>query len=169
VVRKVFARRFLETRGSKVIAPTGALGISNSTWVAPGSNLRTATSIPPALTFKAVANSRNSLPLSSWLRTKTGMAKGNLAHFRRSAPILGVLIQSSPKWASGSSKHLSGQNLAKASARGRRKPESAAASTPKPAVPPDIALTGIALPVDETDRRPAHDSPAKVKGFATLG
>src|SRR5581483_12103934 len=45
---------------------------------------RTATRAPPAETFNAVANSRNSLPLSSLLRTKTGIASGNLGHCRRS-------------------------------------------------------------------------------------
>src|SRR6476619_3468294 len=49
-----------------------------------GKDRRTATSAPPALTFNAVANSRNSLPLSSRLRTNTGIANGNRVHFRRS-------------------------------------------------------------------------------------
>jgi hypothetical protein len=34
--------------------------------------------------LRAVANSRNSFPLSSRLRTKTGIARGNRGHFRLS-------------------------------------------------------------------------------------
>jgi hypothetical protein len=70
--------------GANASDATGALGISSWISATPGRFRRTATSMPPALTFKAVANSRNSFPFSSRLRTKTGMARGNLAHFRRS-------------------------------------------------------------------------------------
>ena len=72
-------------------AATGALGISSRICAIAGRARRIATSIPPALTFKAVANSRNSLPLPSRLRTKTGIASGNLAHFRRSLPALSTV------------------------------------------------------------------------------
>lgn len=66
------------------MAATGALGISSLIWLTVGKTRRMATSIPPALTFNEVANSRNSLPLRSRLLTKTGIASGNLDHFRRS-------------------------------------------------------------------------------------
>jgi len=58
-----------------------------------GKARRTATSIPPALTFRAVANSRNSFPWPSRLWTKTGMASGNLVHFRRSPTGLVMFMQ----------------------------------------------------------------------------
>ena len=61
-----------------------------------GKDRRIATSIPPALTFREVANSRNSLPFPSLLRTKTGIASGNLAHFRRSLVGLAPFMQTSP-------------------------------------------------------------------------
>jgi len=45
---------------------------------------RSAIKAPPAETFSALANSSNSLPFSSRLRTKTGMARGSRLHLRRS-------------------------------------------------------------------------------------
>ena len=66
------------------MAAKGALGISRMTCAVGGKDRRTATRAPPALTFRAVANSRNSLPFSSRLRTNTGMARGNRVHLRRS-------------------------------------------------------------------------------------
>src|SRR2546426_5727151 len=41
-------------------------------------------SAPPAETLRAVANSRNSLPFSSLLRTNTGIANGRRGQLRRS-------------------------------------------------------------------------------------
>jgi hypothetical protein len=66
------------------MAAKGALGISRMTCAVGGKDRRTATNAPPALTFRAVANSRNSLPFSSRLRTNTGIARGNRVHLRRS-------------------------------------------------------------------------------------
>lgn len=66
----------------------GALGISSKTCAESGNERRTATSAPHAETFKAVANSNNSLPSSSRLRTNTGMASGRRGHFRRSVSAL---------------------------------------------------------------------------------
>lgn len=66
-------------------AATGGHGISRMSGEAGrGDSLRMATSMPPALTLRAVANSRNSRPLRSRLRTKTGMASGSRLHWRRS-------------------------------------------------------------------------------------
>ena len=75
---------------------------------------RTATSMPPAETLRAVANSRNSLSASDWLRTKTGTARGKRGQRRRSVdgvlpfkpnthPFLRTIAQRF--------KHLRGQNL----------------------------------------------------------
>jgi hypothetical protein len=75
-----------------------------------GNTLRMATSIPPALTLSAVANSRNSLPLPSRLRTKTGIAKGNLVHLRRSVARLDRFMQTFPSCPfSFLQEHISGQ------------------------------------------------------------
>jgi hypothetical protein len=62
----------------------GALGISSVTCAESGKERRTATRAPPAETFRAVANSRNSFPFSSRLRTNTGIANGRRVHLRRS-------------------------------------------------------------------------------------
>jgi hypothetical protein len=62
----------------------GALGISSETCEESRKERFTATNAPPAEIFQAVANSRNSFPVSSALRTKTGIAKGRRSHFRRS-------------------------------------------------------------------------------------
>src|SRR5271168_1972515 len=88
-MRKTLARRLRATAGRAARAAKGALGISRETWAAEGMERRTATSMPPAETLRAVANSRNYLSGSVWLRTKTGMAKGKRGHCRRSA--VGVL------------------------------------------------------------------------------
>lgn len=53
----------------------GALGISSETELDLAIERRTITAAPPAEMFNAVANSSDSLPLSSKLRTKTGMAR----------------------------------------------------------------------------------------------
>jgi hypothetical protein len=64
--------------------PTGALGISSETGVDWGKERRTTTKAPPGEMFTAVANSRDSLPPRSRVRTKTGMDRCNLGHFRSS-------------------------------------------------------------------------------------
>jgi hypothetical protein len=84
VERSERARRYLEARGCNAKAASGALGISSEITASASCARRTARSIPPALTFSAVANSRISFPLSSRLRTKTGMASGKRGHLRRS-------------------------------------------------------------------------------------
>jgi len=68
--------------GSRVAM--GPLGISSEIFAAAGRKWRKANSMPPAETFNAVANSRNSLSCSSGLLTKTGMARGNRGQRRRS-------------------------------------------------------------------------------------
>ena len=83
-MRSTLARRFRMTLGNSAIAANGALGISSPTCATEGIERRTATSMPPAETLRAVANSRNSCSASVWLLTKTGMAKGNRGHRRRS-------------------------------------------------------------------------------------
>ena len=84
-IRNTLARRFRATGGKVANAAKGALGISSETCAALGIEWRTAISIPPAETFKAVANSRNSLSASSArLLTKTGIAKGRRGQRRRS-------------------------------------------------------------------------------------
>jgi hypothetical protein len=87
-VRSTLARRVRDALGRAARAARGALGISSETSTAPGRDRRTATSIPPADTLRAVANSRNSLSSSILLLTNTGIARGRRAHRRRSA--LGV-------------------------------------------------------------------------------
>ncbi len=78
-------------------AARGALGISSETCAEYGIAWRTAISIPPAETFSAVANSRNSFSASSArLLTKTGMARGSRGHRRRSPP--GVLPFADPSF-----------------------------------------------------------------------
>src|SRR5207253_60839 len=74
-----------EAFGSFAVAANGALGISSNSCDESGRSRRTATRAPAALILSAVANSRNSLPLSSRLFTKTGIANGNRGHLRRSA------------------------------------------------------------------------------------
>ena len=83
-MRTARARSVRAARGSPAAAARGALGISSKTCAALGRERRTATSAPPALMFSAVANSRNSLPFSSLLRTNTGIANGSRTHRRRS-------------------------------------------------------------------------------------
>ncbi len=62
--------------------PIGALGISSETALDLGKERRTTTRAPPAEMFTAVANSSDSLPFSSRLRTKTGIARRSRAHLR---------------------------------------------------------------------------------------
>src|SRR6266545_1558868 len=76
------------------IEPTGAIGgrgtegISRDTVPSCDNSRRAASSMPPALTFNAVENSRNCLPASSTPRKKTGTLKGKRSQRRRSAPAL---------------------------------------------------------------------------------
>ncbi len=55
---------------------TGAVGTSNVSLEARASDLRVATSAPPALTSKASVKSINDLPPLSTPRRKRGIAKG---------------------------------------------------------------------------------------------
>jgi hypothetical protein len=71
--------------GKELPETKGALGISSKTCADSGKQRRTATNAPPAETFKAVANSKDSFPSSSRLRTKMGIASGRRGHFRFSA------------------------------------------------------------------------------------
>ena len=64
--------------------PIGALGISTETSADLGKERRTTTKAPPGEMLIAVANSRESLPLPSRARIKTGMASCNRAHLRSS-------------------------------------------------------------------------------------
>jgi hypothetical protein len=73
-----------EALGRAAAVAKGALGISSETCAESGKERRTATSAPPAEILRAVANSRNSFPFSSRLRTNTGMARGRRVHLRRS-------------------------------------------------------------------------------------
>jgi hypothetical protein len=73
-VREALGNEFPETKG--------ALGISSETCAESGKERRTATRAPPAEMFNAVANSNDSFPSSSRLRTKMGIASGKRGHFR---------------------------------------------------------------------------------------
>src|ERR1700675_4288902 len=64
--------------------PMGALGISSETCADLGKERRTATKTPPGEMLMAVANSKESLPLPSRVRIKTGMASCKRAHLRSS-------------------------------------------------------------------------------------
>jgi len=82
--RRARARNVRVALGRLAAAANGALGISSRTRAVRGRARRTATRAPPALMLRAVANSRKSLPFSSLLRTKTGIARGSRVHFLRS-------------------------------------------------------------------------------------
>ena len=131
---------------------------------------RIATSIPPALTFKAVANSRNSLPLPSRLRTKTGIASGNRAHFRRSFPALAPFMQTFPsQLAPCHQEHLRGQMSGKYRSETRKENQIPPSRTAKPARKREFAALLFAL--HSAFRKPAQRTPklTKVQAFATLG
>ncbi len=66
--------------------PIGALGISSETSADFGKDRRTTTKAPPGEMLMAVANSKESLPLPSRVRIKTGIASCNRAHLRSSFP-----------------------------------------------------------------------------------
>jgi hypothetical protein len=84
VDRNILARRSRDVFGSIAKVESGELGISR--WISefPGETFRAASSIPPALILRDVVNSNISLDLPSRLRTNTGIARGNLSHFRLS-------------------------------------------------------------------------------------
>jgi hypothetical protein len=67
-----------------LVGSIGALGISSETSADLGKERRTTTKAPPGETLMAVANSRESLPFPSRVRTKTGMASCNRAPLRSS-------------------------------------------------------------------------------------
>lgn len=71
-----------EDRRMPCAGPIGALGISSETRLDLARDRRTTTKAPPAEMFTAVANSSDSLPFSSRLRTKTGIASCSRAHLR---------------------------------------------------------------------------------------
>ena len=104
----VRARRVRAARGRRALGAKGALGISSVICVDGGSVRRTATRAPPAPMFSAVANSRNSLPFSLRLRTKTGMASGSRVHLRRSFSALDRIngLPKQPEALAPSSSHL---------------------------------------------------------------
>ncbi len=97
-------------RGIWAESERGELGISRETPAESGRARDTASRTPPALRFRAVANSRNSLPLSSRARTNTGIARGNLSQFLRFFTT-GLRVTGSLFWQTNSSQsHLSCQS-----------------------------------------------------------
>src|ERR1035441_8852949 len=82
-----------EAVGKPLVGPMGALGISRETKADLGKDRRTTIKAPPAEMLIAVANSSESLPLPSRVRTKTGMASRKRVHFRAS-----VLSTGSPTY-----------------------------------------------------------------------
>jgi hypothetical protein len=115
------------------VAARGALGISSRTLAERGKERRTATRAPPAETLRAVANSRNSLPLSSRLRTKTGMASGKRIHWRRSFSGLRLVTPAPWHVIAYGLPHLRGQTACQ-----RRLPQ-AKKPGPAPVIPSNIA------------------------------
>ena len=91
VIRTNFALRLRTDWFEKASAGRGATGISNESPDDLGRLRRVASRIPPALMFNAVANSRNSFPVSSTPLTKTGMDSGNRWCFLRSAAFLAAV------------------------------------------------------------------------------
>jgi hypothetical protein len=65
-----------------LVGPIGALGISSETSANLAKERRDTTKAPPGEMLIAVANSSESRPFPSRVRTKTGMARSNRAHFR---------------------------------------------------------------------------------------
>src|SRR5271169_2610179 len=134
-----------------------------------GSIRRIATSIPPALTFKAVANSRNSLPLLSRLRTKTGIARGNRAHLRRSFPALAPFMQTFPSLSPPPTGAHEGPNLRQTpyeTGKGNQNPAISDRETRK-----EAGVCGASVRLTFGFGKPAERAPrlAKVQAFATLG
>jgi hypothetical protein len=65
-----------------LVGPIGALGISSETSANLAKERRDTTKAPPGEMLIAVANSSESRPFPSRVRTKTGIARSNRAHFR---------------------------------------------------------------------------------------
>jgi hypothetical protein len=171
VVRSVLARSVLAALGRGAIAATGALGISSLIWLTVGRTRRMATSIPPALTFNDVANSRNSLPFRSRLRTKTGIASGNLVHFRRSCAdrppfIADLSIAPLPRVVN---KHMMGQLSAERPMKDSCRPMIAHRSPPKITVKPCNSRSYILLTFASMIWQDRGLLIPEVQGFATLG
>src|SRR5581483_4697839 len=70
----------------------GATGISRARLADLGRLRRVARRMPPALIFKAVANSRKSRPSCSTPRTNTGMDRGRRGYLRRSGPVFAMTV-----------------------------------------------------------------------------
>src|SRR6266853_3911534 len=93
--------------------PMGALGISSETSADLAKDRRATTRAPPGEMLIAVANSRESRPFPSRVRTKTGMARSNRAHLRCSFldRLTGTKVFH-PNWAlTYLYRHLRGQTL----------------------------------------------------------
>jgi len=84
VIRTTRARSLRTVPGKLTFIRRGAEGISRDTRDQRRKGLRIASSTPPALSLSKVLNSRNSLPCALTPRTKTGMARGSRAQWRRS-------------------------------------------------------------------------------------
>jgi len=82
------ARKRRTALGSARVLGNGAEGISSAIVVNRGSSRRVASKAPPPLTFRAVANSRNSFPSESLPRTNTGIARGMRSFVLRSTNAL---------------------------------------------------------------------------------
>jgi len=93
--------------------PMGALGISSETSADLGKERRAATKTPPGEMLIAVANSKESLPLPSRVRIKTGMASCNRAHLRSSffASVRGTCLHHPLRGIHCPRPHLRGQTL----------------------------------------------------------
>ena len=84
MIRTTRARSLRTVPGKLTFIRRGAEGISRDTHDQRRKGLRIASSTPPALSLSKVLNSRNSLPCALTPRTKTGMARGSRAQWRRS-------------------------------------------------------------------------------------
>ena len=84
MIRTTRARSLRTVPGKLTFIRRGAEGISRDTRDQRRKGLRIASSTPPALSLSKVLNSRNSLPCALTPRTKTGMARGSRAQWRRS-------------------------------------------------------------------------------------
>jgi hypothetical protein len=85
LIHTALARKLRQDLGKSVAEARGTLGISSKTCEESGKERLTATKAPVAETLRAVANSSNSFPLLSRVRTKTGIANGRRAQSRRSS------------------------------------------------------------------------------------
>ena len=94
MIRTTRARSLRTVPGKLTFIRRGAEGISRDTRDQRRKGLRIASSTPPALSLSKVLNSRNSLPCALTPRTKTGMARGSRAQWRRSG--FGVAAAENP-------------------------------------------------------------------------